>query len=100
PQPGFHGSYQVVHVAYRGPDCAWHRYSHFASRLDPGVEAGRNGPQTDLRGGRMPDPDRHFCHGVEPWERGPVVFQEFPGIYDVQNGLVTREGLLMAVVLT
>ncbi len=60
--------------------------SHFASRLDSGVEARRNGPQTHLRSGRMPHPDRYFCHALECSDRGPVVFQEFPGIHDLQDG--------------
>src|SRR5208282_4155526 len=85
-QPGFHGPYQAVHVAHCDPDCTWHGCSHCASRLDPSVEARRNGPQTHLRPGRMPDTGRYLCHALERRDRGPVVFQEFPGLHDIQDG--------------
>ena len=64
------------------------------------VEARRNGPQANLWKGRMPDPDRHFCHALERRDRGTVVFRSFLGYTTYKMSLVTREGLIVAIVLS
>ena len=50
------------------------------------LKSRRNGPQAHLRPGGMPDPGRNLCHALERRDRRPVVFQEFSGIYDLQDG--------------
>jgi len=48
----------------------------------------------------MPDAGRNLRHAMECGHRRPALFQELSGYTTYKMGFVTREGLLMAIMLT
>ena len=78
---------QLLCLADRCADYHRDRRSHRSPGACSGGETGRNTAPPNLYSGRGSDPDRHLRHALECGHRRATFFEEFPGLYDLQDGV-------------